>query len=99
MRTEDKQAALRNLSRMVDEFHKKYGMEIFMIASIGEIIPSGETKQWCTACICGDNQKLIGMLSSGIKSHSGIREIIQSSLLKAGVENTAIKLFDDLNRN
>lgn len=99
MRAEEKQAALKNLNRLVNEFREKYGVGMFMIASISEKIPSGETEQWCTACICGDNQEIIEMLSSGIKSHSGIRDIIQSSLLKSGIKKTTIKLFDDLSRN
>ena len=99
MRTEEKQDALKRLNQVVNEFREKYDMEMFMIASIGEKIPSGETEQWCTACICGDNQKIIGMLSSGIKSHSEIRTILISALLGPEVKNTDIKLFNDLKCN
>lgn len=99
MRTEEKQEALKRLNHVVNEFREKYDMEMFMIASIGEKIPSGETEQWCTACICGDNRKLIEMLNSGIKSHSGIRNIILSALLGPEIENTDIKLFNDLKCN
>lgn len=99
MRREEKNAALRELRQIVENYSKENGIDIFMMGAISEKTASGDIEQDCCMCVNGTLRYIIGGLTGVIRESPKIGMILAVSLVEAGAETIGFDLFKNSNYN